>query len=432
MTVGWRSKVALLGVVCLVVCWGGQAWAERIYFAGYKGGFYIKSEEEGGMALRLGGSFQTDVRGFGESERADNRADIRRARLLFRGELTRYLDYGMQFEFQGAETDNLIDAWVEAKAFPYRLRMGQFKVPFGLEWQSTDKAQLFAERSMGYSLGPGRDVGMMLRGDHTTLGCTWALGVFNGDGRDGASGTSDEDDPELAARLTFQPFHEASESFLKGAMVGASATVSAIDTQNIELKVKSTGMFGTSRSLYQLSHNTKFGVIQGVDKRTRLGLEAAWAMGPCLFSGEAMQLEYTGLVAVGQPAMDATLTSWYGQAAWCLSGEHFAIAKGKVKSIVPQRFFNPELGSWGALVVALRFNHFEGDKEWINPALAVSVGEADQVSFALTWIPFPMVRAIVDVSYSDFSDPLKVHVENGEVDYVDEETVVTLRMSLDF
>ena len=45
--------------LCLICChylyFVGEASAERIFFAGYKGGFYIKPEEEGGMELRLGG-----------------------------------------------------------------------------------------------------------------------------------------------------------------------------------------------------------------------------------------------------------------------------------------------------------------------------------------------------------------------------------------
>ncbi len=87
-----------------------EALAERIFFAGYKDGFYIRSEEEGGMELRLGGSFQTDYRYYAEDERADNRFDIRRARLRFRGQLTQYFRFGMEYEFEGNETDNLVDA----------------------------------------------------------------------------------------------------------------------------------------------------------------------------------------------------------------------------------------------------------------------------------------------------------------------------------
>jgi hypothetical protein len=145
----WKSFLLLIALLFPLQ----DALAERVFFAGYKGGFYIRSEEEGGMELRLGGAFQTDYRYYFEDERADNRFDIRRARLRFRGQLTRYFRFGMEYEFQGNETDNLVDAYGEAVFGPSALRFGQFKEPFSLEWQSVDKAQYFAERSMGYYLG---------------------------------------------------------------------------------------------------------------------------------------------------------------------------------------------------------------------------------------------------------------------------------------
>jgi len=104
-----------------------EAFAERVFFAGYKGGFYIRSEEEGGMELRLGGAFQTDYRYYVEDERADNRFDIRRARLRFKGQLTQYFRFGLEFEFQGNETDNLVDAYAEAVFSPSALRSGNLK-----------------------------------------------------------------------------------------------------------------------------------------------------------------------------------------------------------------------------------------------------------------------------------------------------------------
>jgi len=57
-----------------------------------------------------------------------------------------------------------VDAWAEGVFGKPSLRFGQFKEPFSLEWQTLDKGHFFAERSMGYYLGPKRDVGVMLHG----------------------------------------------------------------------------------------------------------------------------------------------------------------------------------------------------------------------------------------------------------------------------
>jgi phosphate-selective porin OprO and OprP len=421
------------GVVILILLFSFiEAHAERIFFAGYKGGFYIRSEEEGGMELRLGGAFQADYRYYAEEQRADDRFDIRRARLRFNGQLTRYVRFGMEYEFQGNETDNLVDAWGEAGSQTTALRFGQFKEPFSLEWQSADKAQLFAERSMGYFLGPRRDIGLMLHGSLFDTSVHYAMGLFNGDGDDGSTAGAEHDEPEIACRIAATPFKSISNT-LKSLQFGMSGSYAEIDTINVNLRVQSTGMVGTDTHLFILSHNTKFGVIQRVGSRWRLGAEVAWAVGPVLLQGEYIQLKYTDIQAAGANPSEAKFSSWYGSVAYCLTGENPTLADGIVQPIYPLRFFDPEEGTWGALCLAARVEHFSGDAQWINPTANTSVKEADAASIALNWVLFPMCRVILDFTHTELSEPIRVRVlPDGSIDYVDEENVVTLRFSIDF
>lgn len=201
------------------------------------------------MDFRLGGVFQADYCYYAEEQRADNRFDISKARLRLGGHLTPYLSLAMEYEFQGNETDNLVEAYAEADLGFSSLRLGQFKEPFGLEWQSADKAQFFAQRSMGYYLGPGRDIGLMLHGSWLKDAITANFGLFNGDGEDGSASGPESDSPEAAARVTFSPFMNSASPLLKGIHLGASATHAEIDPLNVDLRVKSTGMAGTDRNL---------------------------------------------------------------------------------------------------------------------------------------------------------------------------------------
>lgn len=423
---------AVLAVIVILFSSFDGAYAERIFFAGYKGGFYIRSEEEGGMELRLGGAFQSDYRYYAEDERSDNRFDIRRARLRFNGQLTRYVRFGMEYEFQGNETDNLIDAWGEVGPQAMALRFGQFKEPFSLEWQSRDKAQLFAERSMGYFLGPRRDIGLMLHGALFDASFHYAVGLFNGDGDDGSTGGAEHDEPELAGRIAATPFKLLSNP-LKSLQFGVSGSYAEIDTINVNLRVQSTGMVGTDSYLYILSHNTKFGVIQQVGQRLRLGAEAAWAVGPVLLQGEYIQLKYTDIQSAGANPSEAEFSSWYGAVAWWLTGENPSLEGGIVQPIYPLRFFNPEEGTWGAFCLAARLEHFTGDEQWINPTANTSVKEADAATIALNWVLYPMCRVILDFTHTELSEPIRVRVlPDGSIDYVDEENVVTLRFGIDF
>jgi phosphate-selective porin OprO/OprP len=420
--------VLTLSLIC-----SSTALAERIFMAGYKGGFYLKSEEEGGMELRFGGSFQGNYSWYAETERADNRFDIRRARLIFNGTLTRWFRFGMEYEFQGNETNNLLDAYGELVLPPSAIRMGQFKEPFSLEWQTADKAITFAERSMGYYLGPKRDIGVMLHGELLQEKMAYGIGFFNGDGDDGSTRGNEHDDPEVALRAVVKPLHDTSLDGLKNLQVGGSATYARIDLANIDLKVKSSGMAGTNRNIYVLSHDTKFGVLQDVDARARYALETAWVWKSLAAQAEYMNLNYSGLQPVSGPDRDAEFSSWYASLIWCQTGEEPVLSDGVIKPIHPAVFFNPDEGTYGAFVWALRFDHFSGDEDWITEGAHVSVSETDAVSLAFNWILFPMHRIVIDYTRTDFSDPLKVRVNpDGSIDYIDRENVVTLNYFLDF
>ncbi len=429
-----QSKFKCFILFLFILFFAGNAAAERIFFAGYKGGFYIKSEEEGGIEMRLGGSFQSDYRYYAESERSDNRFDIRRARLIFNGQLTRWFRFGMEYEFQGNETSNLVDAFGEFVYGTSGIRFGQFKEPFSLEILEKNKAIMFAERSMGYYLSPGRDVGIM---GYTSLfkeRLHFSAGLFNGDGDDGSARGNEHDEPEAAARLVIAPFKQINNKWIESFQFGGSGTFVKADNLNIDLRVKSAGMADTSRNIYELTHNTKFGVIESVDERIRTGIEAAWAFGPFALQAEKRWFTYKNLNPVGStPESDADFSTWYVSAAWALTGENHYFSQGLLKAVYPDRFFNPSENTWGAFVLAARIEHFSGDKDWINPVSHVSVEEADGFSIALNWIMFPMCRLVADYSYTDFSDPIKVRVlPDGSTDYIDEENCVTLRLSMDF
>ena len=434
-----KSKKSIIYLLFICVATGvfpgflRSAHGEKVYFAGYKGGFYIRSEEEGGMDLRLGGAVQADHRHYLEEERAANGFDIRRARLVFRGTLTRWFRFGMEFEFQGNETDNLVDAYIEGVNGLQALRFGQFKEPFSLEWVTADKAQVFAEKSMAGSLCPGRDVGLMLHGRLMSDRLIYGVGLFNGDGDDGSTGGNEQDSPEITGRLVAMPFRLSSNDWISNWSVGGSAGFAKIDTLNVRLKVKSTGMAAGDLNVYDLSHNTKFGVIQDVDSRMRAGFETSWARKQTGFAAELIHLKYKDMEPVGRPPSNADFFAGYLAFFWNLTGEPVSFANGELQPVYPHTFFNPDNNTWGAVSLGARIEHFKGDQDWINPAAHVSVRKADALSLSLNWVPFPMCKAILDYTHTRLSDPVKVRILNdGSVDYLDRENVVTTRFMVDF
>jgi len=399
-----------------------------------KDGFYLYTDEGAGFQMRLGGGLQVDYRYYTEEDREDNRFDIRRARLNLSGRLFHLLGYRVSYEFEGNEPQNLLDAYGEIGIYgPNVLRFGQFKVPFSLEWQTSYKNIFFAERSMGWFLDPRRDIGLGLHGDFFQDAVNYAVGVFNGDGTDGSSGGSDNDDPEWAGRFVIAPFKKMSSPWLNSFQIGGSATYENIDVSNVDLHVKSTGMVDTNLSLYVLNSNTKFGVLHDAGEMLRTGLEAAWTFGSLSMQGEYIHLKYTDLKGSSGSARNADFSSWYASAVFWLTGERPEFIHGVPRSITPKKNFSLDRGNWGALGIGCRINHFSGDKDWIKEDAFVSVRKADAFSGALNWVLNPAFALILDYTYTDLSDPIRVQVNpDGSVDYIDKEHVVTLRSQLVF
>jgi len=436
------SGLSRIGTVCtaysclavfLIVLMVPLSEADPLSIKGASDGLHLRSMSEGGVDVRLGGVLDVDYRHYLEDERADNRFDIRRARLVLDGRPAQWLSIYAQYEFQGGATNNLLDAYVDLLFRKHALRMGQFKEPFGLELQTRDKAILFAERAMVQYLSPTRGVGAMLHGSVGWDQLHYGIGLFNADGDDSAARGTQEDAPEVVGRLVVAPFKRLSAPWIRNFQVGGAFSYADIELANLNFRVKSTGMVGTSYNLYTLGQNTKFGVLQDVQSRRRLGLEAAWTWGPLLLQGEYVAFRYTGLKPAGQPSADADFSAWQAGCAIVLTGEFWAIGNTVPLPVNPSQPFRTGGTGWGAFVLAARVEQFKGDEDWITPNAFVSVRRADAFSVSLIWVPLPMARVLCDYTRTDLSDPIRTRVNpDGSVDYITVENVLTLRFSIDF
>ncbi|MBP5548218.1 MAG: hypothetical protein J6X58_04940 [Bacteroidales bacterium] len=173
--------------------------------------------------MKLGGWIDAQYR---YEKGADNESgvfQIRRARLDFKGSLTRWLDYRLQTDF--APNPRLIDAFATIKINEYlQLQVGQFKIPFSLEnklspldLELTDNAQAISTLS-GYnditgisSYANGRDIGAMLsgklinamvQGEKTTI-ISYYVGLFGGNG---INVKTDNMVKDISARIELCPF----------------------------------------------------------------------------------------------------------------------------------------------------------------------------------------------------------------------------------
>jgi len=372
------------------------------------------------LSMDIGGTFQVDYRNISDQGRADSRFDIRRARLRIKGDHLSYLTYKLECELQGNENKRLVDAYGIFEMHPsLKIQLGQFKTPFSHEWLMDDVSFPFAERSIGFSLQPGRDVGMMIGGELFNQLLEYRIGAFNGDGTDGSSRGSQKDEPEFISRLVINPFALMNIKYFSQ-FFAFSFTESRIDTTNIQIKAKSTGMIGTQRSLYTLTANTKFGALLDINKRRRKCLESGLIWGPVAFFAEYQRFQYTDLEAVRIEKGNASFFSWYASFIVNLDGSpiNFKSSRQEKSSI------------WQA---AFRREHFSGDANWILDKSFNSVKETDAYSLALSWINMPYYRLMADYTYTELSDPIRIRINpDGTTEYISSETSVTIRFQVNF
>jgi phosphate-selective porin OprO/OprP len=387
----------------------------------------------GSLKFRLGGVLQTEYRFYAEDERSDNRFNIRRAQVELSGRMQDWLCLNFEYELKDDVSDHLLDTYAEIRFHGHALRLGHFKKPFSLEQVTEERALYFAERSIGYSLVPRRDLGVMLHGAFANGAVGYGLGFFNTEGTDSGASRNEHDDPAVIGRIVLAPFAGAGNPWLNSFQFGGSAAYARMNLSDLKLLVKSTGMIDTNRNLYVLSHDTKFGVLQDIGDRYRYGVEAAWAFKSLALQGEYIRLEYTDLKPAGQPAKDASFSAWYVSGIYFFTGEKPAYENHRLQPICPVQAFDPKNGSYGAFGIGARVEHFSGDENWINPEANVSSEEADAFSISVNWLPFAMHKVILDFSHTELSDPIKVRVlPDGSIDYIDDENTVTIRYSIDF
>jgi phosphate-selective porin len=224
-----------------------------------------------GFSLCLSGLFQGDYRHFdyGEADPNKNRFDIRRSRLIVKGQNLKYLDYKFQYEFQGAGSRNLLDAYADVHALKAAsFRIGQCKEPFGLELTTDVRNRIFAEPSIGFNLTLNRDVGLMAHGSLWTDSINYGIGIFNGDGPDDTAG-GDEDSPQVTGRMVVAPFRSTSVPLLEYLQFGGFFSYANTDRNNVRINLNTPGL----TTFFDVASAAKFRVIREADSASRYGAE---------------------------------------------------------------------------------------------------------------------------------------------------------------
>lgn len=169
---------------------------------GYKDGFFIETDD-GNYSLKFRGRMQARYQYFGVDGAPDNNSfSLRRARLLFSGNLiNKNLTYMFKPAFDNSAA-SILDLFANYRILSgLQIKVGQFKVPYSREFLALAWNLSFTDYSNQVNnFGLNRDIGVNLHGTFFDKLLCYDVFVFNGSGR---AAVNSNKDMMTGARLDF-------------------------------------------------------------------------------------------------------------------------------------------------------------------------------------------------------------------------------------
>jgi phosphate-selective porin OprO/OprP len=360
-------------------------------------------------SLRAGKQLRIDFRArvAGEKHTSDASTsdqpglDRARKRIGVEGEVLQAVGFQIERELTG--DDPWRDVYANYQQFHFaQAQVGKFKLPFGLEENTSSTNLDFAYRSLAAAtLSPGRDRGWMLHGQVLDHGIGYEYGVFDHDGRNArsTSGNRVSGGSTTAYRITTEPFRRV-KSKLTDLQVGYAAT----DSDLLEGFSSIRGQTVLGQSFYRSNY-----LVNGARRRT--GYELRWRPGPASLKWESIRLTEERL---GESVEDSALSPLVAK-AWYVSGTFAVTGESKSKGLDEPR--HPLLqGGVGAVEVAFRVERITfgseaseaapGEPGSTSPRADVVLGNSDRiVTLGVNWYANRWVKLQVNLIKEQISDP---------------------------
>jgi len=390
---------------------------------GFKREFFLESPDTDSR-LQPYLKLKPQFRAFEANNPASNDFFMRHARLGLKGTIYKYYDFDIAGEF-GKGSQELWDAYMGFNYLPWaRLRFGQYKQPFSLDWYSPADWRDFTEMPLPIdNLTPDRDIGVMVHGNVAKGVLDYGLSLCNGTGKN-THDTNDEKD--LVARLVLTPFNASKNALLKGLHLGGGMTYGKQETARDEMRRK--GKFQTAGETVFFQFND---TVFHDGERIRYGAELAWIVGPFSLKGEWVRMDLDDLyVTAGGSKDDFSIDGSYVSLSYILTGESQPFKDGTYRMIVPKQSFDPKKGTWGAIQLVARYETFSIDNDLFLKGYADPnkyTDDADGFTLGVNWYLNDRVKAMVNYNRTDFDGYI---VKDGME--LENEDVVLVRLQLVF
>lgn len=371
-------------------------------------GFFLMSSG-GDFFLRMPVLLQSDYRSFPTGQNgADpgvhpNTFILQRVRPMIHFRLWKYFrgfmtpDLGNGFtgnpNVQGrVQTPDAFGEWDYFSLF--RVRVGKFKSPIGLEMLQATQNLSFMERSLTRNLLPNRDLGAMVWGVYERGLFEYQVGVFNGvpNANFYQESAATSSGKTMEARVFSRPFLESSIEALRGFGLGAGMSWGSVRQNNGQDPMQ-TETFSYTFFQYRSA-------VTGDGDRTRIAPQVAWyykrvgLLGQYVLSTQHLQ-NGTG------PDVRTTHEAWSAQASVFLTDDTATFGR-----VEPRHPLNPSHNQWGAWEVAARYAQLNIDPDTFAFNLAdpaTSVLRAKSTTVGLNWYLNSNVRFEGNFVHTDFT-----------------------------
>lgn len=349
----------------------------------WQNAFIVERDDDPTYQFLFGGRIQNDWGGYipdNDVERSfggnGTGTKFRRARLYFQGQFFRLGFFKAEYDFSSAGDGGTEFTDVYGGVSLPRIglfRIGHFKEPFSLQFQSSSNFQSFVERAGIQAFSPQRNTGFMLNGNFLARDSTYAIGFFRRTD-DVGEGFSNKEDYRLTGRFTFLPyFEEGGEQLL-----------------HVE--------FGYSHQFSDKNEGSRYNYFPGSDFAPDDVVDTGdlpvshvdlFNIGIALVNGP---LSLQGEVSITLPhdGIGARPVYWgsYAQVSWWLTGERrrYLRGRGVFSRVVPQNRFDPAKDQWGAFEVATRVSWLDLSDEGIRG------GNLAEWTVAFNWVLFSNLR----------------------------------------
>lgn len=361
-----------------------------------------KVEKGDSFKLKFGGRIQGDFR-FSSADRELEEAleaeiesgfNFRRARLFFEGTIYERVKFKAQYDFAGGDAD-FKDVWIALKLNPGALLFGHQKEHYSLGEMTSSKYLAFLERATPTEVfSPSRNSGVGFAGSPNER-LNYGLGVYYD--ADDFGNSLDEDRFNITGRVAYRPIYE--DGGKKLVHVGVSLTEKEIEAGGtLRFRGRPGAGFGPRPiDTGGIPADDAFGFV----------LEAAGVHGPLWWQTEYYNIDVSSpddLVVVPELSPDPSLTGYYVQAGYYLTGEHrrYKTGAGAFDRQKPTRNWDKG-GGKGAWEIAARITNADLSE--------AGGGELDTSTIGLNWYLNPATRLMFNIVTAETAD-------NGDVDFV--------------